>query len=67
MILPARRMESVACIRFETPSKSGKYRGCGKGWVQEAHPKDLPHGPRCPDCGQTLLVTGSFLVAELLR
>lgn len=67
MILPARRMESVACIRFETPPKSGKYRGCGKGWVQDAHPKHLIHGPRCPDCGWPLLVTGAFLVAEIPR
>lgn len=64
MILPAIRKESVACIRIEAPPGSGKFLGCGKGWVQERWAAQKGH-PRCPDCGRPLLVTGSFLEAKL--
>lgn len=64
MILPAIRKESVACIRIEAPPGSGKFLGCGKGWVHLAWQPPGP-GNRCPTCGRPLLVTGSFLEAKL--
>lgn len=62
--LPAIRMESVACVRFEAPPGSGRYVGCGKGWTQLAWQPPGP-GNRCPDCDRPLLVTGRFLKADL--